>query len=229
MNGDLIDIIVLNYNQPELTRKCITSLNSARSENERIIYVDNGSDIHGNMPLYPSDSVARLDRNYGFARGMNAGLSLIRPRADVIIINNDCEVDKDFIKKIRKSRDTIYRHSNVGVVVPMTEKCCREIICRNKQAHRHEPYKLEEPIPAVCWYILRYALDHIGKFDSRYEIGWGEDFDFCNEMSAAGYEMWAVPTIFVRHVGSQTIKDMPDNGFRQRNSEYYQRKWGLQL
>lgn len=233
---DQVDIVILNWNRPDLTETCVCSiLGTRKPEKHRIILVDNGSDRHIKDTvavarlLNKSDGFIFLDKNYGFAQGMNMGMCLSRPGSDVIVINNDCLATPGWIEALQVARDAIFEQGGaVGILSPMTERCCRSFLCR-QHAYDAPPFRVEQPIPAVCWYIVRDAMDEVGHFDTRYEYGCGEDFDYCNQMSANGYEIWAVPRAFVRHLGSQTIRTVKDDGFHKRNGELYHRKWGFSL
>lgn len=228
---DMVDIIVLNYNQQKLTADCINSINYFRdSTKERIILIDNGSTTFEPFGkhtfLDTRDAFVTLDKNYGCARGWNVGIAMSRHGADIIIINNDTIVTKGWIKEMQAARDAVIADNKVGVIVPMTQRTCRGFL-NHTQAHPEKPpFRIDTTVPAVCWYILRDALDDVGHFDERYEFGCGEDFDYCNELSAAGYQMWGAPGAFVRHVGSQTVKTIPMGDWHRRNDALYQKKWG---
>jgi len=118
---DLIDlsIIIVNWNQPELTAACIRSVMQSDPQGlvAEIILVDNGS-----MPtkLVPVRSLAQAhpiqlienSANFGFARANNIGLRVARGR-HVLLLNNDTEVTDSALPTMSNYLD---QHPDVGAV-----------------------------------------------------------------------------------------------------------------
>lgn len=135
-------IIILNWNGWEDTIECIDSLFNAKG-NYFIILVDNGStdtsvdnivdffnkkDLNYNIILegnnlnhFPSDReviLYKLNHNYGFARGNNMALELIKNYMPewCLLLNNDTEVSPDFMLKLD---DFICTHPQYLIVSPL--------------------------------------------------------------------------------------------------------------
>ena len=61
---------------------------------------------------------------------------------------------------------------------------------------------------------MEYSNGHEGGkkwrnyFRTLYEDGlfWGEDFQFCRDVQAAGYKIWAIPDLTLRHVGKKVYE-----------------------
>lgn len=107
-------IILLNWNGADDTLACLSSLTKAR----RLIYVvvaDNGStdDSVERIEKFLSESpleasLLQLGKNWGFAEGNNRAIEFAIARYNpdsFMLLNNDTEVEPDFIEKLREYSD----------------------------------------------------------------------------------------------------------------------------
>lgn len=105
-----ICIVILNYMNFAETIQCVDSVLRQRECNFHIIVVDNGSDNESFMLLnkkYRYDSLISIihaNKNYGFAKGNNVGISYARRRYNaeyVLLLNSDTVLcDKLYLKKM---------------------------------------------------------------------------------------------------------------------------------
>ena len=107
-------ILVLNYNKPQTTLRCIKSVDSALANSgfsaSRKLVIDNGSDISLEaMTAELRDSENRwelvsIDNNLGFASGMNHGLAHIESEHFdyYLFLNNDTEVERLALQKVEQ-------------------------------------------------------------------------------------------------------------------------------
>jgi GT2 family glycosyltransferase len=105
--------VVLQYNQPEVTARCVASLERLDPDGRplRIIVVDNGSTptaVARSRDLFaerPHVTLLCTHENLGFARGNNVGYRHARDvlgAATIAVINNDTVIeDQDFIARCR--------------------------------------------------------------------------------------------------------------------------------
>ena len=177
---------------------------------------------NGSRPTKPLDidEYIQLVDNHGFAKGMNIGIACSRESSDIAIINNDCEVTAGWLDEIQK---TWFRNPYAGIISPIVQNCCNPKICGIGMPV--EDFQIDH-IPAVCWFIPRWVIKEVGMFDPAYELGWCEDIDYCQKVLSANRQIWVSGRSFVKHKGSQTSKDINFNGARERNMEYYNKKWG---
>lgn len=93
-------IIVVNWNGLELLKILLPSIFNQTYQNFELVMVDNGS-IDGSIEFiekkFPKTVMVRLDRNYGFAVGVNKGIEKAKGKY-IVLINNDTELDKDCLK-----------------------------------------------------------------------------------------------------------------------------------
>lgn len=97
-------IVIPNYNGIRYIENCLRSL---EDEAAHIIVVDNGS-TDGSRELvqdrFPKTELICLDRNYGFCRAVNEGISRSKTTY-VILLNNDTEAEAGFVKALEHSMD----------------------------------------------------------------------------------------------------------------------------
>lgn len=94
----LVSIVVLNWQRPAETLRCLASLNDVVHPRLRIVVVDNGSDDGSEETIRrarPDLSVMQSGRNLGFAGGNNIGIRRAMSTGSdyVWILNNDTVVD----------------------------------------------------------------------------------------------------------------------------------------
>ena len=114
-----VTVILVNYGQWELTRKCIDSLNRSSCVDIRITLIDNCSP--GPVPSWVTSRrglrFKRMKENIGFAGGNNAGfrMSLGDEAEYTFFLNNDAEVLPETVHKL-----AVYLSENpeTGVVAP---------------------------------------------------------------------------------------------------------------
>lgn len=112
--------IILNWNQPKLTRDCIASVKQATAKGVdlRIVVVDNGSTDNSIDILENIEGIelVRSHKNLGFAGGNNLGMDYaLRMGADwVFILNNDTELAKHIFKNFLK----VSKKTKIGAISP---------------------------------------------------------------------------------------------------------------
>ena len=96
---------------------CLDSL-QLQSLRPNIIVVDNGS-VDGSQEFveksYPKIELIQLDKNYGFAGGVNAGIkkAMQDGTTHVALLNNDAVAEKDWLHQLV---ETAERNPKVGIV-----------------------------------------------------------------------------------------------------------------
>lgn len=113
-----ISVIVVNYNKPELLRNCLFSLKKNDYPSFDIIVVDNGSSDCSLSMLkeqFPEVDVLEMGYNSGFCKANNVGIryALDNGSDSVILLNNDTEVDHNFIKEMAEAIDV---ENKIGMI-----------------------------------------------------------------------------------------------------------------
>jgi GT2 family glycosyltransferase len=101
-NYPLVSLISVNYNQSGVTFDYIDSIKKISYPNVEIIIVDNASP-NDNPDLikerYPEIILIKSNKNLGFAGGNNLGIINSKGKY-LLFINNDTEVDPDFLQPL---------------------------------------------------------------------------------------------------------------------------------
>ena len=113
-------VIVLNWNGKRFLEKCIGSLLSQNYQDYEVVLVDNGStdgSIEFAEKLFGISSrlrVVSFNKNYGFSKGNNLAIKMCTKSDYVIILNNDTEVEKNFIKELVNAAENDESIGSVG-------------------------------------------------------------------------------------------------------------------
>jgi len=216
-----VAIIILTWNQRDLTLDCLASLAGLDYPSNRlqIIVVDNGS-VDGTAQAirerYPSVTVLENGENLGFVEGNNVGMRYV-PQGDaeyIMLLNNDTVVHPSMLNELLA---VIEADLTVGIVGPKILYfdqpdviwCAgNRIDWRRGQIIRlqaEQPDKgLEEPPKevdfitgcAIC--LRRQVIEQIGVLDSRFFIYY-EEADWCMRARAAGWRILYVPRARLWH------------------------------
>lgn len=113
----LVSIITVNFNQADVTRDLLRSLQSITYPNVEVFVVDNGSssDDADRLPQeFPNIQYIKTGKNLGFAGGNNVAIE--KAKGDfILLINNDVEVVPGFLEPlVQVFRD----HPKAGFVSP---------------------------------------------------------------------------------------------------------------
>ena len=121
-----IDVVIPTWNGRDLLERCLESL-AGQTVEHSVIVVDNGS-TDGTASLvrdrFPTVELIELDRNYGFAGGVNRGVE--RGTAPVVVlVNNDVECDPPFLERLA---EPVLADERVGMVTGLLIRPGRSVI-----------------------------------------------------------------------------------------------------
>ena len=114
---DSMTAVVVNWNLPEMTIRCVEALIADGLPAERLVIVENGSDASSTDALrrrFPSSRLVRLEENIGYARAANRGASE-QLAGSYIFVNNDAFVE---LPGSLERLTSALAHSGVGIAVP---------------------------------------------------------------------------------------------------------------
>lgn len=241
-----VSIVVVTYNNVELTQACVESLlRNTTYPNYELIIVDNASsDDTGNYLRYLGRTHANLtlvlnDRNLGFAAANNQGLKLATGDY-LVLLNNDTVVPKGWI-------DPLLRHlqdPQIGLLGPMTNSVGNEakisvdyadiahmeaFADRHVAQHRGRTFDISM-LAMFCVAMRRDVFERIGWLDEAFGIGMFEDDDYSRRIQAAGLRTVCAEDAFIHHVGQASFKKLIVSGEYQalwdKNQAYFESKWG---
>ncbi len=228
----MIDIIVPNHNGIEELEICFSSLEKQTYKDYNVILVDNGStdnSVQFTKRNFTSYQIIALDKNYGFAKAINAGLEFALAENDsqyILLLNNDVELKEDFLEK---GIETFEKTENASfVAVKMLNYFNRDVIddCGDFiKANGGSPvargigekdsgqYDKHEYIFGACAgaaFYKKEVFKTIGLFDEDY-FAYLEDLDLSFRLQLAGYKCYYNPEIVCYHkrgVTSDRIEGM---------------------
>ncbi len=239
--------VAINWNQAELTQRCVASLLAGSRVPDWIIVVDNGSALDP-TPLLRSEGlqleVIRNAENLGFAEGANVGLRRgLELGADaVLLINNDAVAEPQCMAELERVLVGDHRvgavggktlteeepprmHSAYGVLTFHGELVqCRGWLEPDVNAFS-EPRDVDY-VSGCAMLLRREALQRVGLFDSEF-FAYHEDLDWCVRARRAGFRNVYVPTAIIRHrmhASTGGGYGSPITYLSQRNSILFVRK-----
>jgi GT2 family glycosyltransferase len=215
-----ISIVVLNYNQYEMTRDCLRSLEEVRYPAFNIILVDNGSTDGSCERLqgeFPDVETMRLSDNMGVAGGRNTGArrALDQGVDYVLFLDNDTLVSPGFLTElltasecdpaigavapvvyVSGSADTIF--SMGGIYYPrLGHSRLRNM---GKQAAGVADNVIESDwLSGVAILNKRELFERIGFLDENFSPYGSEDLDWGLRVRRAEYKMLVAPRAIVWH------------------------------
>jgi GT2 family glycosyltransferase len=223
-----LSVIIVSWNVRKLLDECLCSVGIALKElNAETTVIDNAS--HDGSPQmvsqkYPAVHLIANKDNLGFGRANNQALRLCRGRY-VLLLNPDTLVPGDTFKKMIAFMDT---HPHAGLAGPeqrsgtgkinfsnlvhwspreLVEYLFERIISLGRGQTRllfSQPRQV--PIlNAGCWIIRQSALAETGLFDEQMFL-YGEEYDMCERMRRAGWEIWFLRDVEIIHYRRQSIR-----------------------
>lgn len=217
----LVAIIVLTWNQRDLTLDCLTSLAELDYPIDRlqIIVADNGSSDDTAAAIrerFPAVTVLENGDNLGFAEGNNVGIryALEGTAEYVMLLNNDTAVDRQMLSELLAVME---QFSDVGIVGPkmLYFDPSNVIWCAGNridwrsggsirlQAEEPDTKNGDEPreadfITACAILLRRQVVEQIGLLDLRFFIYY-EETDWCVRATKAGWRILYVPSARLWH------------------------------
>lgn len=225
----MLSVILLNYNQPDMTIDCIEYLlkNKTNYEDFEIIVVDNGS---------KDDSVVKLEEfagkynlcfinnkeNLGFAEGNNAGIRVARGEW-ILLLNNDTVFKEDFILKMAEAAldnpdaaaigPKIYYYDFPSKVWYRGGKITKYYNFVDDFSGESGNYKQVEWITGCALMINKKALEKVGFLDKDFFM-YNEDVDWCIRAGKAGFSLIYTPYAELWHIGSKTTAESFKKSFQ---------------
>lgn len=214
-----VSVVILTFNQRELTLRCLRSLQRFIADPEgEVVLVDNGS-TDGTADdvarLFPKVRQIKLDSNLGVAAGRNAGLRECRGEY-LMILDNDTIADRDTIFGLA---EFLRRHPEVGVVAPrlvspdgkvqrsfkrfpgVTQKLANLIGGRKHTSTTcRVPKKAIEPFYLIgaAQMFTRDVYQMAGPLDENIFFG-PEDADFCMSVRSLWKKVVYYPALTIIH------------------------------
>ena len=201
-------IILVNWNQYELTRSCILSILNCFYKNLKIILVDNNSNdksVHKLKSEFDTVDFIQNKSNIGFTGANNIGINMAKDLGFeyIMLLNNDTEVKSNFIEPLLKRLE---RESDLGAIQPLILNYYKRNIVwnfggrfnrffgnpitlnKNKSKHNLIESKYTDWITGCCFVFRSSLIDKLGVLDNDYFVYY-EDADFSLKIKKFGYKL----------------------------------------
>jgi GT2 family glycosyltransferase len=238
-------LIVVTYNNLELTRTCLKSLEQlTECDWVETIVVDNASSdgtpefLQHWEAAAPNRKTILNSMNLGFAAANNQGLAL--SQADyLVMLNNDTEVTSGWLR-------TLINHlafdKSIGMIGPVTNNIGNEARIKTRyqnsremqlEARKYTLLHLGETFPIrtlafFCVMLPRSVFEKVGPLDEAFGLGFYEDDDYCRRVEQAGLRLVCAEDVFIHHELSASFKKL-GKGRQEllaKNRKIYEAKWG---
>ena len=240
-----VSIIIVTWNGVEITRLCFDSLiRNTVYPNYEIIFVDNASS-DGSVPYlrylasrFDHVKVILNDRNQGFAKANNQGLSAAEGEY-YVLLNNDVIVPPGWLSRLLK----YLQDPQVGMVGPVTSFAGNEALVdipyhtlaemesfASQTAWEYENQAGDIGVLAMyCVAMRREVYQQIGPLDERFGAGMFEDDDYAVRARECGLRLLCARDAFIHHFGKASFNKLIQNNtydqLFETNREIFEKKW----
>lgn len=209
-------VVIPHLNRLADTAKCCRSLAAQTLPPDLVVVVDNASTAHTAEELAaacPRAEVLRLERNLGFAGGVNAGIrkALSTREFDYIwVLNNDTFCPPETLRQLvaaaaanPRSGLTACPLREKGKTIPPGKNLLMPwAVPRPAKADQTPDY-----LSGASLLVKRELLETIGLFDEGFFFFF-EDADLSRRALDKGWQLLVAPDAYIEHHGSSTIRRM---------------------
>jgi len=232
VKSNKVDIIIPSYKNLKYLRLAIESV-VKNTTNYNLIVVNSGDDLAVRNWLYQQNNLVLIDspERLTFSQAVNKGIEA--SHNDVVILNNDTVVGKNWLEHYRRSPfDITNPLSNCDVgwihnhILTLDEQnlvpnmFINDVDAR-KLMEKESPLDEVIPRPWVAFYatyIKRKVINATGLLDEKFLNG-GEDFDYCRRATKQGFSCGHVCSSWVFHYGGKTRKITENENYAQHHEE----------
>lgn len=241
-----VSVIVVTYNNLELTRACLESLDEYSQYGPlEIIVVDNASsdDSQAFLSAWVADSQNRRlilnEDNKGFAAANNQGLAIASGEY-LVLLNNDTYVTPGWIRTLVRH---LQRDKGIGLIGPVTNNIGNEAkidiaygsmeeMLQKSSAYTRRHIGQTYPLKTAaffCVMLTRSTYERVGALDEAFGRGFFEDDDYCRRVEQVGLRVVCAEDVFIHHHLSASFNKLKQHD-RQKlfedNKKIYEAKWG---
>ena len=241
-----VSVVVVTYNNLDLTRACLASLDEhSQYEHMEIIVVDNASS--DGSPAFLSEWVAKNkyrklilnEDNRGFAAAITLGLAAANGDY-LVLLNNDTYVTPGWLRTLLRH---LQRDETIGLIGPVTNNIGNEakidiaysgmdemLLKSTAYTRRHigQTYPLRTAA-FFCVMMSRVTYERVGTLDPSFGRGFFEDDDYCRRVEQLGLRIVCSEDVFIHHQLSASfnkLKQGDRHKLFEENKKIYEAKWG---
>jgi len=255
----LVSILICAWNNLDLTLQCLQSVVKNTRRPYEIILVDNNSSEHvcDTAREYLTQNNVNFtiivnSENKGFVKATNQAIKLARGEY-IVFLNNDVQVTQGWLSKMISVYKKDPAVGIVGCLASPSEEgwqCVNHLkkksqwlkdlpewegksideyakIIENKYRGR---YRIMGGMVAFfCTVVKKELIKTVGILSEEYEIGLGDDDDYCERAKRKGYKIALALDTYVYHKHRATFKkmDLDVKEIQKKNTELFKRKFNL--
>lgn len=245
-NEPKASVIVVTYNNLELTRTCLASIDQYSDyAHLEIIVVDNASSDGSQAFLSEwvkgasNRKIILNDDNRGFAAANNQGLAAADGEY-LVLLNNDTHVTPGWIGTLIRH---MQRDQDIGLIGPVTNNIGNEakidiaypdMDAMLKASSKFTRARIGRTFPLrtaafFCVAMPRSVYARIGPLDEQFGRGFFEDDDYCRRVEEAGLRIACAQDVFIHHHLSASFNKLKSKdrlALFEENKKRYEAKWG---
>jgi GT2 family glycosyltransferase len=222
-----VSVIVAIYDSPEVTRRCLNSIEKYGAGAE-IILVDDGSRLQETIDLIQDYErrhdwiVIRHKEPMGHSRSCEAGARMAA-RPYLCLLNSDTVITPWSWSGAKRAFES---NSRIAVTGPSTScTCTRQCVltarpCRHYwndsqiwafarkyvEAHKDSPQVDLPQIGGFAFFIRKDVWESLGGFDENLP-DYGNEFELCIRLSEAGWRLVWTANSYIHHLGKASYKE----------------------
>lgn len=248
--SDGIDIIIPIYNAYDDLKICLDSVYKYTDLDKNRLILINDNSFDGRIKSYLDSQqkeniiVIHNGENKGFSNNINIGMVQSEDR-DVILLNSDTVVTKNWVEKIVKCA---YSDSSIGTVTPLSNNAtlcsvpnfCEENTLPEGMTIDQAAAIVEEcslkKYPRItvangfCMFVKREVINTIGNFDAEtFGRGYGEENDFCNRAEQMGYIHVMCDDTYIYHSGTKSFVSKEKEAYIKEHEQILYKRYPLQM
>ncbi|MCK4553260.1 glycosyltransferase family 2 protein [Candidatus Pacearchaeota archaeon] len=220
-----VAIVISTYNQEDLLKKCLNSLQKTDYKNYKIFLVDDSGNkkIGKNIKRYfKKIDITITKGSSGFSKVYNIGArrALKNYAPDyVLLLNDDTEVtDRSWLKKMIEVGESDEKIGVLGCKLIYPDGSLQNIggyvreweITKNMDESKKQVFEVDHVMGAFIL-IKRKVIDKIGLLDEIYNPYLLEDTDYCLRAKEKGFKIVSVPCVKIIHKKGKTVDTSPNS------------------
>lgn len=228
-----VSIVILTYNQLELTKNCLISIENNTDIPYELVFVDNASTDGTGSFLEEyckaidgkcvSKRLIKNATNIGFGPGVNQGLDLCQGDY-VCLLNNDTVVTRNWIVDLIRCLE---EDEDAAIVGPVSSGTFYPQYVENGEC-LDGTVRETNIMYGFCEVFRRDLLFRIGCFDERYRIGNFEDHDFNERVIKNGWKLIIAGNVYIEHLCHKSWKNKAQLDYTTvKNMKKFVEKWGF--
>lgn len=223
-----VQVVILNWNGRSFLERFLPAVVANTPPYVGIVVADNGSDddsVAFVSEAFPTVSVVRLDRNYGFAEGYNKALDHLDAEY-FVLLNSDAEPAPGWLDPLIAKLESDpavaavapkllswnergrfeYAGASGGFIDGLGYPFCRGRIMSSVEFDNGQYDDARDVFwgTGACLMVRSEVYRSLGGFDGSF-FAHMEEIDFCWRAQLAGYRICVEPASVVYHLGGGTL------------------------